>query len=56
MLVVRSLATFTRHTGTFNLYAPVTLPVGHSLAMAHDQQGRPYIDDRGVRTSVSNLV
>ena len=34
VLVVRSLAHFTRHTGTFNLYAPVTLPVGHSLAIA----------------------
>ena len=39
MLVVRSLATFTCHTGTLNLYAPVTLPFGHSLAMAHDQHG-----------------
>ena len=35
VLVVRSLAQFTRHTETFNLYAPLTLSVGQALAIAH---------------------
>ena len=33
VLVARSLDQFTRHTETVNLYAPLTLPVGHSLAI-----------------------